>query len=317
MPKLNEIHVAIGRQSQVDGVDRRVAELAERQHGVVARRQLREMGVGARAIDHRVQRGRLHLVYRGVYAVGYASLTAEGRIMGAVLASGPGTVASHRAAGTAWGFWHSNRLDVTAARARRSRSGVVLHYRQLAPDEITAVREIPVTTVARTVFDLASVLSRSQLERALDEAEIQLLTDSCSVAEVLERHPRCHGAPLLRALLSDRGLGTMRIRSELERQFLKLIRRKRLPMPEMNVRLHVGGRWIECDFVWREARLLVELDGRTFHATPAAFERDRARDRALSVADWKVIRVTWRQLHEQPEHLAADLKTLLSGKNTA
>jgi very-short-patch-repair endonuclease len=171
-------------------------------------------------------------------------------------------------------------------------------------DEKTVAHGIPVTGVSRTILDLASVLPQHQLERAMHQVEVQRLTDDLSIPELLARYPRRHGVRALKEILDA---GAAPTREELESRFLGFVRRAGLPRPATNV-LVLG---FECDCVWHGSRAVVELDGRTFHDTTAAFERDRARDRALLAAGWRVIRVTWRQLHKESNALAADLRKIL------
>jgi hypothetical protein len=167
---------------------------------------------------------------------------------------------------------------------------------------------IPVTTVARTIFDLAAVLPQSHVERALNEAEVQRIGGGPSVPVLLRRYQRRHGSKMLKAILSSRRGAT---RSELEAKFSELADLAGLPPSERNVWIEARGHWYECDCVWRERKLIVELDGRAYHLNFAAFERDRARDRRLHVAGWSVIRVTWRQLEEDLAAVASDIADLL------
>jgi hypothetical protein len=290
-------------------VDRRVAELANRQHGVVSRAQLAALGLGEGAIRLRMRNGRLHRMHRGVYAVGHRIVTSEGRWLAAVLAGGRGAVLSHGSAAAHWGVRPAGTpVAVTTGRRRRSRPGVRFFRSRLPADETTTHDGIPVTTVPRTLFDLAAVISAGQLARAVAEAEVRRLWDPLSLGELLARHPRRPGAVAIRAVLGGSAGIT---RSELEDRFLAFAGRAGLLRPATNVLLQVGGRWIEADCVWHDQRLIVELDGRAIHATPSAFERDRARDRALTVAGWRVIRITWRQLRDQPEAIARDLRAAL------
>jgi very-short-patch-repair endonuclease len=166
-----------------------------------------------------------------------------------------------------------------------------------------------VTGISRTLFDLAAVVARPQFERALNEAEILGLTDSLSLRQLLSRYPRRPGARAVRAALDA---GTTLTRSELESRFLAFLRARRLPRPETNVPLNAGGYWIECDCVWRRSGVVVELDGRAFHDTARAFERDRERDRRLQAAGWRVVRVTWRQLADSRDGLEADLRSIFA-----
>jgi very-short-patch-repair endonuclease len=233
--------------------------------------------------------------------------------MAAVLAGGPGAVLSHGSAAAHWGIRPDNpSIQVTSARRRRSRRGLSFYRSYLPQDEVTTHGGIPVTTVPRTLFDLAAVVAPGQLNRAVNEAEIRRLWDSLSLNDLLIRHPRRPGAAALRAVLATPGANITR--SELEDRFLELLRRARLPLPETNVSLEVNGVWIEADCIWREQRLIVEVDGHATHATRSAFESDRARDRTLVAAGWRVMRVTWRQVHDEPAALTQDVRASLAAR---
>jgi hypothetical protein len=290
-----------------------IAEIAERQHGVVARKQLLKLGVGRRAIAHRMGSGRLRVIHRGVYAVGHAALSTEARWMAAVLAAGEGAALSHRSAGALWGLraTASGRPEVTVERWLPSRRLLLIHQAALPADEVTVERGIPVTTVPRTLLDLATVLDRRQAERAFEEAEVRRLDDALSLADLVERYPGRRGTGVIRTILAAGRIGSTVTRSELEERFLAFLELPSLPSPELNVPIAMRGSWIVVDCVWRGSGLIVELDGRASHGTAAAFERDRARDRALQAAGWRVLRITWRQLDGEPEQIAADLRGLL------
>jgi hypothetical protein len=296
-----------------------VAQLAGCQHGVVARRQLLALGLSPRAVDHRVERERLHVIHLGVYAVGHTVLTPEARWMAAVLAAGPDAVLSHRSAAALWGLrpTERQRIEVTTPRGLRSRPGIEVHRAQLAPDEQTTVQGIPVTTVPRTLLDLASLIDAVRLERALDRAEALRQTDSTTLADLVARHPQRKGTRAIRKLLAEERIGGTITRSELEDRFLAFLDEAVLPRPQINVPIRTANGWIEADCVWPAHRLIVELDGHATHATRTAFERDRSRDRALQAAGWRVVRITWRQLHHDPAAVAADLRNLLGIKAPA
>jgi very-short-patch-repair endonuclease len=293
-------------------VDRAVAELAVAQHGVVARTQLRDLGLGDRAVDHWLQAGRLHRVHRGVYSVGHRLLSQDGRRLAAVSAAGPHAVLSHGSAAELWGLASAGAsLEVTVPRDRRDRPGLTLHQGVLSSDERAAVRGIAVTTPGRTLLDLASTVDARTLRRALHEAEVGRLAEAAALEAMVVRHRGRRGARRLRMAIRERDLGGDRTRSELELRFLELVADRRLPAPRANVQVRAGRRLLEADFAWPDQRLIVELDGHATHATRAKFERDRERDRALHAAGWRVIRVTWRQLGEDLEGVVADLRTLL------
>jgi hypothetical protein len=287
--------------------DQAIAALAATQHDVFSRRQLLTLGIGERSIDRRLSANRIRRVHRGVYTVRQSQLHRDGWWMAAVLLGGDGAVLTHRAGGAFWGIRRDNRrrIEVTVPRERRQCKAVHFHWGRLQPDEYAVRNGIPVTGVNRTIFDLAAVVPPAQVEAAIAEAEVRRLTDSVSIHELLMRYPCRPGAGALRAIL---GTGASRTRSELEIAFLELISRSGLPRPETNVWL--PGLGIEADCLWREQRLIVELDSRAVHLTAAAFESDRARDRAAAVAGWRTIRVTWAQVHD-PDQLVADLRVLL------
>jgi hypothetical protein len=299
------------------GLDRVIAELVERQHGVVSLPQLTAMGLSTRGIGHRVAAGRLHRVHRGVYAVGHALVTLKGRWMAAVLACGPDALLSHRSAAALWGLRESARtnIDVTSPRrAGRSRDGLDVHRADtLLPQDATNVDGIPCTTVARTLLDLAEVVNRRQVERACDQADLERLLDATALDAVLTRAHGRRGSPVLRSILDEHAIGQTVTRSEMEERFLTLCDRAGLPRPEVNVWIALPhGGHAQADFLWREHRLIVETDGRAAHGTRRAFEHDRRRDQRLVLAGWRVIRVTWRQLTREPEELARILQALLA-----
>jgi hypothetical protein len=264
----------------------------------VAARQLRSLGIGGGAIDYWVRTGRLHVWYRGVYAVGHRSLKREGRWMAAVLAVGPGAVLCHRSAASLWGIRPTARaaIEVNVGRKVRGPGGVEIHNARLAADEVTSIDGIPVTTAARTLVDLAAVLPADHLHKAVKQAGILRLP-----YPDLERYRGRRGVT---QLPRTEPLPT---RSELEDRFNAFLRANGLPPALVNSALNQK----EPDIRWPTAKLIVELDGYDTHGTRDAFEDDRARDREQLVAGWRTIRVTWRQLHEQPRALAEDLRTLL------
>jgi hypothetical protein len=312
MPDVYGLRHHSGEQLDKRSPDRGIAELAQGQHGVVARGQLRALGLATGAINLRIANGRLHRLHRGVYAVGHLMLTDEGFWMAAVLAAGSGTVLSHHAAASLWGMRRtaSRVIDVTAPTQHQARPGIRFHCSRLPVDEVTTKDGIAVTTVPRTLFDLAAVLSLDQLRRAVNEAEIRRLWDPLSLHDLLKRHPRRPGAGSVRAVLATPGAGITR--NDIEERFLGLLDRAGLPRPATNVPLRLGARFIEPDCMWRDERLIVELDGYGTHHTRAAYENDRARDRELTASGWRVMRVTWRQLDDEPEAVARDLRAFLA-----
>jgi very-short-patch-repair endonuclease/predicted transcriptional regulator of viral defense system len=313
MPGEPQIDSDMRTQSTARPKEVELALLAERQHGVVARWQLLARGFEPGAVTRRIERRRLHVVHRGVYAVGHPVLTPEGRWMAAVLAGGPGSTLSHRSAAAHHGVIEAGRTvaDVTAPTRRSSRPGIDLHEGVLPEDERTIHDGIPVTTVARTLLDLATVLDDERLAQAVGKAEALGLGDTTSLPDLMCRYPSRRGAVALRAILADARIGMDLARSELEIRFLAFLRDRDLPRPEVNVPITARGRRIVVDCLWREARLVVELDSRAHHSGWRAADADRARDFALVAAGMRTARVTWRRLHQDAGRLEAELRAVL------
>lgn len=264
-------------------------------------------------ISSRLERGALHRIHRGVYSVGHSVLSVLGRWMAATLALGPRSVLSHRSAGELWGLVpRSGRvIDVTRPTLARARPGIAPHRALLPADERTVVDGIPVTTVPRTVLDYAVGASRREVERALNEMEVQQLRDALSIRDLLARYPRRRGSAVVRALL-DEGDETRGVpKRELEERFAALVERHGLPRPRRNADLAVRSRLFNVDCLWPDARLVVELDGRAVHGTHTAFEADRERDRLMLTDGWGVMRITWAQLRDEERAVAADLRAAL------
>jgi very-short-patch-repair endonuclease len=289
-------------------LDQAIGRLADEQYGVVTRAQLSVLGAGTGAIAHRLRAGRLHAIHRGVYSViGRRLLSRNGYWMAAVLACGPGAVLSHLAAAALWGIRRGSRTEITAPRRRKPRRGIRMHWADLPDDEVTTHQGIPITTVARTLLDLSAVVQRDEWRSALRQAEQLRLTDRLWLGDLVERYPRKPGIPIVRAVVEEARHGMAIVRSELEERFQAFVLDTGLPRPSTNVLIE----GIEVDCAWRAQRLIVELDGRATHDTTDAFEADRARDRRLEAAGWRVVRVTWRQLHDSPRELEGDLRRLL------
>lgn len=280
----------VSKRAPTDPIIGRIARV---QHGVLTTRQLVEAGLTRAAISKRVQRGRLYRIHRGVYAVGHDGLGEEARWMAAVIACGSGAVLSHGAAAVHWGLLLplEGPVDVSVPvhNGRRRRRGIRihrcvtlgapspthgLHTRPVLP--VTVRNRIPVTTVPRTLADLPSTLPPRLVRRAIRQAEFLRL-------------------PV--------GIETDRTRSDLERGFLRLCRRERLPLPEVNVT--IGG--MTVDFLWREERIVVETDSYATHGGTVAFEDDRDRDLQLRRLGYSVHRFSERQLEVEPAAVAEDV----------
>jgi very-short-patch-repair endonuclease len=290
-------------------LDPRIAALAERQRRVVARCQLAALGLGRRAIEHRLETGRLHPIHRGVYAVGHPLVSRHGHFMAATLVA-DGAVLSHRSAAPLLGVRPADRrsVEITAPHWLRPRADLEIRASALADDETTTQDGIPVTTVARTLPDLAAIVPYHHLERAATEAEIRRLGSPTSLADLVARYPTRKGTAAIRRLLAARDIGRNITKRELELRFLAFLDTHGPPRPRVNTK--VDGR--EVDGLWPDQRLAVELDGFATHGTRHAFEQDRARDRALLLAGYRVTRITWRQLTAEPAALATELELLLT-----
>lgn len=298
-----------------DGPDHVIAALAEAQYGVVSRRQLEELGLGG-GVRRRLAGGRLHVIHHGVYAVGHRRLARSGIWMAAVLACGPGAVLSHADAGALWALRPSARrlIDVSVpTRTRARRPGIAIHRpRGLGPEDVTTHDAIPCTSVARTLLDLATILPAHALARVCEQAEILRVLDMREVDALIARQPRRPGVPALRHALAHHAETGM-TRSDLEARFRNLCLAAHLPLPAVNdfVELPKHPQPVEVDAIWRDRRLIVEVDGWETHGTRTAFERDRARDADLQEAGWRVLRTTHRQLKHRPHEIAARLARML------
>jgi hypothetical protein len=300
--------------------DAQIGRLAERQHGVVSLPQLQLHGLSPSAVRQRVATGRLTRIHRAVYAVGHGRLTQHGHWMAAVLAYGPRAVLSHRSAAALHGIRPDNRpkIDVTLPSASaRSRPGIDVHRSTtLEAADVTTIDGIPCTTLPRTLLDLAEVVPRRALERAIDQAEVLRVFDLGAVEEVLSLATGRHGATELRRVLAEYGGPTLTDR-ELEERFFELCERAGVPRPAVNVWITLDdGIAYKADFLWRAERLIVETDGWESHGTRKAFESDRRRDRMLSLAGWTVVRFTWRDVEHRPEEVTETLARMWDARTT-
>jgi very-short-patch-repair endonuclease len=296
--------------AKVDTPDRRVAEVAARQHGVVTRRQIEAAGLGSKAITSRIRRGQLHRLHRGVYAVGHRAPSWHQRWMAAVLACGDGAMLSHHSAAALWELLRPIKgavhVSVPSTSGRAVQRGIHLHrcpsLSSPPPGEpspspsyldqeggrgrrlITYRHNIPVTTIQRTIEDLRTsrFFPPHLLRRAIRQAE--------------------HKGHRLEGVESDR------TRSDLETLFLDLFRLHRIPPPEVNVKL---GRH-EVDFLWRSHNLVVEVDSFLYHRGSVSFEDDHSRDLDLRQLGYTVLRFSERQLEDEPESVAADVAQALA-----
>jgi uncharacterized protein DUF559 len=289
------------------GPRRWIAELALSQHGAVAHWQLVRGGLRAGAIQRLIEAGWLHPLHKGVYAVGHPGISWLGRCSAVVLASGPGAVLSHPPAA---GLWEVRRtsspvLHVTVPRPRHGPRGVKVHrVRSLHAEDIAEIEGIPVTSLARTLLDNAEVLPLRQVVRMIEEAERRQIFDLGAVERLLARSHGRHGVKPLRAAMEAINGEPARVNSDWERDFLDFCADYGIPRPELNV--IVAG--YEVDALWRDAKLVVELDSWSHHRARSAFENDREKLAALQLAGFVVLPITWRRLEREPEAVARQIK---------
>jgi hypothetical protein len=295
-----------------------LVELATAQALVVGLDQLQGLGLSASAVRKRAAAARLHRQYQGVYSlVPREMLKREGLWMAAVLACGPGAVLSHRSAAALLELrdWGGTKIDVTVpGRSRRRHEGIAVHCStKLTAKDVTVVNNIPCTSAARTLLDLAEVVTMRQLERSFDQAEIAEVFDLKAIQDQLARNPTRAGAKAVREVLETHYIGRTPTWSENEEALLAITRPLGIPDPETNkfVILDDGGPPIRVDFTWPEQRVAIEADSRKWHLTRQRFESDRQRDQRLIAAGWTIIRTTWKQMTRRPHELRPLLLKLL------
>jgi very-short-patch-repair endonuclease/predicted transcriptional regulator of viral defense system len=297
-------------------LDAKLAALARSQEAVCSLAQCASLGLGARAVQKRAGSGRLHRIHRGVYSlVPHELLTQDGLLMAAVLAAGPGAVLSHESAAARHGLIRpTSEIHVTAP-ARHTLRGVTVHRSTtLTARDTTRARGIPCTTVPRTLLDLGDDLNAAQHDRALNRAEAQGRLNLPALDDQLARNGARSAAHRLRARLAAYRPGQAPTESPLEDDFLALIRAHHLPEPDRQVVLDLEDRGppIRVDFMWREAKVVIETDGIEHHGTRRAFRDDRRRDQRLARARWRHARVTWEQVHDDPASVVALVVDLLA-----
>jgi predicted transcriptional regulator of viral defense system len=290
-------------QQQSTTVEAMLAEMAGRSHGVVTRVQVLRAGITAEEIRQRMQNGSLQREHPGVYRVGHRARSVEARYLAAVWACGEGAVLSGRAAAHLWGLIKGPApAPAVTAPAKRRVHGVVTHRARHI--ERTTHRGIPITTVPRTLVDLASHLSLDALARACHEAGVLHNTTPRQVEAVLAKRPTTKGATKLRAVLRGDMPVTL---SELERRFQKRLKEAGLPLPETNRPAH--GRRVDCR--WPDRRLTVELDSYRYHHSRHAWEQDRRREREARARGDEFRRYTYGDVVESPRLMLAELRVLL------
>jgi Transcriptional regulator, AbiEi antitoxin len=287
-----------------------MAALATDQHGVISTPQLLALGHAKRTIWEWVEAGRLHQLHQGVYAVGHRRLSWHSRCWAAVLGAEPNetnvvvwpVVASHASAAYLWGLYRypPEIIDVTAPIRRRAKREFRVHFSSiLAEEDRSFCDDIPVTSVARTLLDLAIRLRLDRLDPLLERAEQRELLDARAIEGILDRAGGHRGRKRLRQAFAIYRPELAFTRSGLERRFLELVREAGLPHPSMNY--NVAG--FELDAYWEEEQFAVELDVYETHGSRAAFERDRLREDDLLFSQVETIRVTGPRLKREPRKM--------------
>jgi very-short-patch-repair endonuclease len=293
--------------------DARISAIAGRQRGRVNRRQLLEAGLSSSQVHRMTATGWLLREHAGVYMVGYPSRVPLGRETAALLATREGAILSHASAAAAWGIDvvtpGTDVVDLLVdSDIGTRRPGIRVHRsRTLAQVDRRVHQDLPVSSPARMLLDLAADRDDRELERAFDQALVLGIVTERQVADLLDRSGGHRGRRALTELATDH-LHTTVTRSEAEERLLDLVRRAGLPEPRVNAVLH----GFEVDFWWPGAALVVEVDGYRFHSTRAAFERDRLRDARLRMAGIEVLRVTWRRLQQERFAVIVEITTALA-----
>lgn len=290
--------------------DASIAQVAGRQDNVISRAQLIALGVGRRTIARQLERGRWQRLHRGIYLIGPAPPTLRAKTRAAALSCGEGSIVSHRSAAAIYGLMPpAGDVHITVpGRNPGNRDGVRTHRVTTLSFIDAVIRDgLRLTSPARTICDVAGTEPPGVTERALTEAQVQRLVTTQAIEAVIERTPTLKGSSVIRALLRA-GVESGYTRSEAERRMRRLAAAAGLDQPQLNV--PVLGYVV--DFLWPAQRLVVEVDGYQFHGHRQKFESDRRRDQQLVAAGYRVIRVTWLQLRDEPIAVIASVAQALA-----
>ena len=288
-----------------------MAQLAAERDGVLSIVQLRACGLDDDAVAVRVRGGRLHRLYRGVYAVGHPGLTLRGRFRAAVLACGERAVLSHFAAAAFWGFWvweEGRRVDVTVPGGARDLDGVRVRRTRGLERDVQVRYEMRVTTPARTLLDLAAILPEKALRSVVRRAQAQRVVSIRQILELLERSNGHRGAAKLRSVIAD---GPAPTASDLEDLLLDLLDDGGIERPEINAPLRFGGQTIIPDYLWRAQRVAIEADSVTWHEHKLVREHDAYKQAQLEAAGLRALRITWAQITRSPQQTLARIRAAL------
>src|SRR3954471_8121759 len=291
-------------------INKAIARLANRRKGLVTRDELSDAGLTERQIDWRLENGALIPEYERIYRVGHCAPNLETSYLAAVLACGEGALLSGRAATYLYGLikGEAPKPEVTTPTQRRPQ-GVITHRARVHALEATTYHDIPITTVPRTVVDMAARSTPGELAELFHHAAVRFRVKPHHVEAVLRRRPNARGANTLRRVMNGDERALL---SVLERGFIALLRKHDLPLPQTNI--PKDGHWVDC--YWPEPPLTVELDSYRFHSTRHAWEEDHRRERkARRRGDYR--RYVWADVFEEPTATVADLMPLLSATSAA
>lgn len=293
MPRRHKHSVPIAAPDAADPLARRIAALASPCHGIVSRDELLTLGMSPSQIQRWVQCGRLHRIHPRAYAVGHSALSFDGLVMAAQKSVGGDATAAARCAALLLGFYDRGRplVELVSTRRHRGLDDVALRFTRNLPDgDVVRLGPLRVTTVARTIVDLAEYLTSHQVASAIHEARRLRLVRLDVIQRIADMHMTRHGMPVLRRALELHRGGSAGTRSPAEDEFLLMLLDAGVPEPCVNVHVHVGRRKYELDFAWPEIRLNIEVDGGE-HDLPSRKLKDEQRDERLQAAGWTVVRI--------------------------
>jgi very-short-patch-repair endonuclease len=294
-----------------------VAHVAARQHGVISRQQLRDVGLTEATIAQGIAAARLYPLFRSTFGVGHPPVHRSSRLIAAVLACGEGSVVSHGTAAALLRLWDDwpPEIDVIApVEAGRKIEGIRRRFVPPPPlEQVSLKAGIPCTTPSRTIVDVAGIAGPALLARTIEQAAVLEVLDVSEIDDILLDFRRRGAKKLLRALEPWRRYSSkVRLRSRMEAKLLPLLTHHSLPIPECNEKLKIRQKTFEVDFLWRDQRVVVETDGGRYHDNPSAQVRDSQRNQALAHAGYRVIRIGWKQLTNQPDRTIAEIRRFLT-----
>jgi very-short-patch-repair endonuclease len=297
--------------------DPALSRIAATQHGVFTRAQALACGFNDPVIRRRIASGLWVQLFPGVYGYGAAPSTWRQAALAACLACGPGAVLSHRAAARLWGLagFHSRFIELTVPRACRRRYGDVVHRsRQLEAGDVAEIDSVPVTTIQRTIIDIAGCVSAELLEESLHDALRRRLTNVARIRKRLDEIGSSGrpGVAQLTKMLDARQTSVHVPQNVFETRLFRVLRTANLPPPTPQYCLHVAGRRVYVDFAYPDRKVAIEADGFRWHSSRTQWDRDRLRRNHLTMMGWTIVHVTWHQLRERPDEVVDIVRALLS-----